>query len=198
MIWNDHSREIPKGSHAFLSPSTYSWCNYDDEKLTASYINKLAVSRGTALHELAEKLIRMKVMLPKTKETLNMFVNDSIQEHMESEKQLYYSKFCYGTADAIGLKDGILKIFDLKTGRHDASFKQLEIYAALFFLEYPHLKVDKIRTILRIYQHNVIRIEEPGVDVIVSLMDRIVRFSRILKVMEDKYDEGFETLWSGS
>lgn len=198
MIWNNHSREIPKGSHAFLSPSSHSWCNYDDDKLIRTYINKLAVSRGTALHELAQKLILMKVRLPEKEETLNMYVNDAITAKLEPEKQLFYSKFCYGTADAIGVKDGKLTIYDLKTGKTPVSFVQLEIYAALFFLEYLQFKPDKTKVELRIYQSCEIRKEEPEVDVIVPIMDRIVRFSRNLELLEAEYDEGFDSFWSST
>ncbi len=192
MIWNDHSREIPKGSHAFLSPSTYNWINYDDDKLVRTYVGKLSITRGTALHELAQRLIGLKVKLPKEEKTLNMYVNDTIQEKMEPEKQLFYSKFCFGTADAIGISDGVLKIHDLKTGKIKASFKQLEIYAALFFLEYLQFKPSNTAVVLRIYQNDKMIVEEPDVDVIVPIMDRIVRYSRILQQMEDEYDEGFE------
>lgn len=198
MIWNNHSKEIPKGSHAFLSPSTYSWCKYDDDKLVRTYINKLAAARGTAIHELAQKLIGMKVRLPDTEDTLNMYVNDAISAKLEPEKQLYYSKFCYGTADAIGVKDGKLTIYDLKTGKIPASFVQLEIYSALFFLEYLQFKPESTRIELRIYQNNEVKVEEPEIDVIVPIMDRIVRFSRALQYLEDEYDEGFDTLWGGT
>lgn len=140
----------------------------------------------------------MKVVLPDVEETLNMYVNDSIREKMEPEKQLYYSKFCYGTADAIKMKDGVLKIFDLKTGKIEASFKQLEIYAALFFLEYSQYKPYQTEIELRIYQNNELKVENPDVEIIVPIMDRIVKFSNILKYLEDEYDDGFETLWGGS
>lgn len=191
MIWNDHKRDIPKGSHAFLSPSNHSWCGYDDDKLLKTYINKLASVRGTLLHELAQRLILMKVRLPEKQETLNMYVNDAIRAKLEPEKQLYYSKFCYGTADAIGMKDGKLVIYDLKTGKIPASFVQLEIYAALFFLEYPQFKPDSTVVELRIYQSCEMKIEEPELDVIVPIMDRIRRFSKMLQYLEDEYDDGF-------
>lgn len=192
MIWNNHSREIPKGAHAFLSPSGHSWCNYNDDKLVKIYINKLASARGTALHELAQRLIHMKVRLPEKQETLNMYVNDAISAKLEPEKQLFHSKFCFGTADAIGVKDGKLTIYDLKTGKIPASFVQLEIYAALFFLEYPQFKIDSTDIELRIYQNDEIKMEEPETDEIVPIMDRIVRFSKVLQHLEDEYDDGFE------
>ena len=195
MYWNDHKRDIPKDAHAFLSPSSYSWFNYSDDKLLTTYINKLAAARGTALHDLASRCIKLKQTLPNEQKTLNMFVNDAIHYKMESEMKLYYSKFCFGTADAISINNNKLKIFDLKTGIGKTSFMQLRIYAALFFLEYKQYKVSKISEIeLRIYQNDEIRIENPGADDIVPVMDRIKRFSKILQELEDKYDEGFEDL----
>lgn len=199
MIWNDHSRDIPEGSHAFLSPSTHSWYNYSDDKLLETYVNKLASSRGTLLHSLACGLIQMKVLLPDTSDTLNLYVNDCIRNKMDPERKLYYSKFCFGTADAISIRDNILRIFDLKTGKTKASFLQLMIYAALFFLEYPQYKPGNLEKIeLRIYQNDEVRIQEVEADEIVPIMDKIVRFSKILEEMEDKYDDGFDSYrgWS--
>ena len=89
MNWNNHSRLA--GSHSFLSASAYHWINYDKDKLISVYRNRLATLRGTALHELASQLIKLKVKLPNSQKTLNMFVNDAIGFGMESEQILYYS-----------------------------------------------------------------------------------------------------------
>lgn len=189
MIWNEHSRDMPDGSHAILSPSSHSWINYSDEKMTEFYINKIATSKGTELHELACHLITLGVRLPSENETLNMYVNDCIDNQMEPEKKLYYSEFCYGTADAISVKDRKLKIYDLKTGKNKASFVQLEIYAALFFLEYPDFKPGRMKDVeLRIYQNNEVRFENPEIDLIVHHMDKITHFSRVLKRLEEKFE----------
>lgn len=190
MIWNNHNRDMKDGEHAFLSPSTYSWLNYSDEKLFQTYINKLASVRGTELHALAKDLIKMRILLPDTKQTLNMYVNDAIRLKMEPEVKLYYSKFCFGTADCIGMKDGIIRVWDLKTGKIKASFQQLRIYLALFFLEYPEYKpglVDGMET--RIYQGDEIRTENPSVEDILPIMDKIVRYTKILGGLEERYDE---------
>lgn len=196
MNWNNHSRDIPKDSHALLSPSTYSWLNYDDDKLFEFYVSKLASIRGTMLHDLACRLIRMKVILPDTQETFNMYVNDCIRNKMSPEVQLYYSKFCYGTADAIDMKDGLLKVFDLKTGKAPASFQQLRVYAALFYLEYPIYCPGDCETVLRIYQNNEILEEVALTDEIVPIMSKIVKFSNVLERMEENYGDGIsDALW---
>ena len=120
------------GTHAFLSPSKYAWINYDSEKMEAVYSNWRASLQGTELHELAAKMIKLGVKLPKIKKTLNMYVNDAIGYRMTPEQLLVYSANCFGTADAIGFKKGLLRIHDLKTGAIPTSERQLEVYSALF------------------------------------------------------------------
>ena len=121
-----------QGKHAYLSPSSYSWLGYDSEKMAKSYENKQNIARGTALHEIASQLIKSKTELAPKKKALNLFVNDCIKDGMSSEVLLYYSDYCFGTADGIKWdKDNLeLRIYDLKTGVSKPSFKQLDIYAA--------------------------------------------------------------------
>ncbi len=200
MIWKDFSRSFRDGDHAFLSPSTHSWFNYDDEKLVQSYVSKLAAARGTALHALACNLIKMKVHLPSENRTLNMYVNDAIYFKMRPEEKLYYSKFCYGTTDCISYEEdpGILRIHDLKTGKTRASFLQLEIYAALFFLCYTDYEFRNTKEIeLRIYQNDEVLVEHREIDDILPVMDKIKRYSRILEELEGKCDE-FNSFGGGS
>ena len=80
MNFNQHYRL--KGMHAFLGASNYRWIRYSDEKLKMSYHNNMAVKRGTELHELAERLIKLKVKLPRSNKTLNHYVNDAIGFNM--------------------------------------------------------------------------------------------------------------------
>lgn len=189
MIWKDFSKKFKDGEHAFLGASNHAWYNYDDEKLVKVYINKLAASRGTALHDLAKKLITLKIPLPDDGSTLSLYVNDSINFGLRPEEKLFYSKFAYGTADAINFKDGILMVSDLKTGKTKVSFLQLMIYAALFILCYPEISLKCIKKIeLRIYQNKEIFIETPEVDEILPIMDKIQRYSRILEELEENYD----------
>lgn len=175
MIFNTHSNLV--GQHAFLSASKYHWINYDDDKLDASYLSALAARRGTELHELAHNLIRLGVKLPKTPTTLNMYVNDALGYRMSPEQVLYYSENCFGTADAISYRRNKLRVHDLKTGVTQTSEHQLEVYAALFCLEY-RIKPFDIEMELRIYQNDEARIYEGDPDVITHIMDRIVTFDR--------------------
>ena len=183
MNFNEHWNL--EGLHAFLSPSQYHWVNYDLEKLENRFYNYKAAERGTALHEYAATAIRLGRKQPKTKDTVNMFVNDAIGYSMAPEQPLYYSDNCFGTADAISFtKNKVLRIHDLKTGVTPASMMQLEIYAALFCLEYGRNPKD-LEIILRIYQSNEKEELIPDPESIQSIMDTIVDFDAQI----EKYKE---------
>jgi hypothetical protein len=175
--FNDHSRLV--GLHAYLGASKYHWINYDADKLTATYRNHIATLRGTELHDLAERLIRLGQKLPKSRKTLNMYVNDAIGYKMTPEQVLFYSENCFGTADAISFRNGLLRIHDLKTGVMPAHMEQLLIYAALFCLEY-NVKPGEIEFELRIYQNDEIVICNPTAEDILPIMDKIISSDRII------------------
>ena len=175
MIFNTHS--TLQGQHAFLSASKYHWIRYDDEKLDRAYVAALASKRGTELHELAHDLIRMGVKLPRSPKTLNLYVNDAIGFRMTPEQVLYYSDNAFGTADAIDFRKGMLRVHDLKTGVSPTSENQLEVYAALFCLEY-RVKPFEIDIELRIYQNDEVRVYEADPDSIVHIMDKIITFDK--------------------
>ena len=175
MLFNKHSELA--GKHAFLSASKYHWVNYDDEKLDRAFVTAMAAQRGTELHALAHELIRLGVKLPRNTKSLNMYVNDAIGYRMTSEQILYYSENCFGTADTIAFRRNKLRIHDLKTGVTPTSERQLEIYAALFCLEYRFKPFD-IETELRIYQNDEVRIYEADPDVIAHIIDRIITFDK--------------------
>ena len=195
MKWKDRSNLL--GQHAFLSPSNVHWVNYTDEKLISVYENKvLAVERGTKLHEYACKAIELSRKQPKTKDTVSMYINDAIGYRMRPEQPLFYSNLCFGTCDAIAFdpKKKILRIHDLKTGTTPAHMDQLLTYAALFFLDYGReveledkLRVMDIYTELRIYQNSEFVAYAPTPDEILTRMDLVVKFSRLLE--ERKADE---------
>jgi hypothetical protein len=181
MRFNSHSSLA--GSHAILSPSNYHWVNYDDQKIDAKVHASFAARRGTELHHLAQQMIGLGVKLPTTNQTLNMYVNDAIGYRMTPEQMLFYSPNCYGQADAIGYgrvpstQAMLLRVFDLKTGLTQASVKQLEVYCALFCLEYG-VKPLEIEMDLRIYQNDDVQIYEGDPIEVLRIMDRIVAFDR--------------------
>lgn len=189
MIWKDFSKKFRDGEHAFLGASNHAWYNYDDEKLVKVFINKLAATKGTALHDLAYKLIKMKVRLPEDGSTLSLYVNDTISFDLRPEEKLFYSKFSYGTADAINFKDGVLRVSDLKTGKTRVSFLQLKIYTALFLLCYEEIPLKMVKKIeLRIYQNKEVLLEIPEIDEILPIMDKIKRYSKMLEELEENYN----------
>ena len=178
MIFNKHSSL--EGLHAFLSASKYHWINYSEDKLAQTFLNMQAFKRGTELHELASRLINLGVKLPRTEKTLNMYVNDAIGFRMTPEQVLFYSEYCFGTADAISFRNNKLRIHDLKTGKSRVSMKQLLIYAALFCLEY-RVRPGEIEIELRIYKEDEIEVYVPEVEEVAYIMDKIVSFNKYLK-----------------
>lgn len=185
MRFNKHS-EL-EGLHAFLSASKYHWINYDHDKLVNTYKNYRAAQRGTELHALAKQCIELGINLPRTSKTLNMYINDAIGYKMDTEVVLYYSPFCFGTADSISFKRGLLRIHDLKTGVTPASINQLYIYAALFCLEYKE-KPGSIKSELRIYQNDEVLVERADNEFLSHLVDQIITFDKYLTelTMEDE------------
>ena len=183
MNFNEHSKL--KGCHAFLGASSYHWLNYTDEKLITTYSNLLAKERGTRLHEFAAEAIELGIKLPKSKKTLNMYVNDAIGFRMKPEQILYYSDYCFGTADAISFKNNFLRIHDLKTGVTPVKMEQLMIYAALFCLEY-RIKPSTIDIELRIYQNDDYEYFNPTAEDIVPIMDKIVSFDKLINKIREQ------------
>lgn len=181
MNFNDHYGL--EGQHAFLSPSQYHWINYDNEKLEQRYFNSEATKKGTELHEYASMAIKLQRKQPRTKDTVCMFVNDAIGYSMESEQPLYYSEYCFGTADAISFWKNQLRIHDLKTGISPASMLQLEVYAALFCLEYEK-DPFAIKMELRIYQSNEVRTLVPEPSEIKDIMNKIIEFDMLLSKLD--------------
>lgn len=175
MNFNGHSNL--SGRHAFLSASDYHWVNYDEDKLDRVFYTRVAAIKGTELHAFAHSAIRLGQRLPQGRKTLNLYVNDAIGFRMTPEQILYYSDNCYGTADCVSFRTNTLRIHDLKTGLHDTSFKQLEVYVALFCLEYRFRPFD-IKIELRIYQKDEVKVLVPDNDDIFHIMDKIVTFSR--------------------
>lgn len=183
MNFNKHSKL--EGQHAFLGASKYHWINYDENKVAKSYSNFLATQKGTQLHEFAAQCIRLGQKLPRTHKTLNSYVNDAIGYKMIPEQILFYSENCFGTADAIIFRNGLLRIHDLKTGVIPAHMEQLEVYAALFCLEYK-IKPADIEMELRLYQSDDILIGNPTAPDIAPIMDKIINFDKIINEIKER------------
>lgn len=181
MNFNEHFNL--RGKHAFLSPSNYHWLRYSPEKTIETFNNFKNVELGIRQHALAKELIDLGQKLPsRPKTTLSLYVNDAIMHTMTPEQILYYSDYCFGTADAISFHKNKLRIHDLKTGMTPASMDQLLIYAGIFCLEYG-INPDKIESELRIYQFDQVAVYVPEVGEIRSICDRIRESSKLLEDM---------------
>lgn len=178
MQFNQHTKL--SGLHAPFSPSQSHWLRYDDDKLVEVYLKKKAAEVGTKLHQWAKDTIDLGIKQPRSKKTLYAYVNDAIGFKMDTEVVLYYSDRFFGTADAICFRNNFLRIHDLKTGTIPAHMEQLEVYAALFCLEYK-VKPGEIDMELRLYQNDEILVHNPTAEDILPIMDKIVHLNKILE-----------------
>lgn len=181
MIFNTH-RNL-EGLHAPFSASQSAWLRYDDDKAVETYLNKKAAERGTKLHQWAKDTIDLGIKQPRSKKTLYAYVNDAIGFKMDTEVVLFYSERFFGTADAISFRNNVLRIHDLKTGKRPVHMDQLEVYAALFCLEY-RVKPGEIDMELRIYQNDEILYHNPTAEDILPIMDKIVHLNKIMESID--------------
>ena len=181
MFFNRHTNL--EGLHAPFGASKSSWLRYSDEKIVEVYNNLQAAEMGTRLHEWAKQTIDLGIKQSRSKKTIYSYVNDAIGFNMSTEVILFYSERFFGTADAISFRNNFLRIHDLKTGRRPVHMEQLEIYAALFCLEYT-IKPGDIRMELRIYQNDEILVYEPTAEDILPIMDKIVHVDKMLEKIE--------------
>lgn len=183
MIFNNHANL--EGLHAPFGASKSSWLRYDDNKAIEYFRNMRAAELGTRLHAWAAETIKLGIKQPRSKKTIYAYVNDAIGFKMDTEVVLFYSKNFFGTADSICFRNNVLRIHDLKTGVGPVKMEQLEIYAALFCLEYK-IKPGTIEIELRIYQNDEVLIHNPTAEDIVPIMDKIVHLDKILNNMEGR------------
>lgn len=175
-----------EGLHAPFSASSSAWLRYNDDKAIDVYRNKQAAAMGTKLHAWAKDTIDLGIKQPRSKKTLYAYVNDAIGYKMSTEVVLYYSDYFFGTADAISFRDGMLRIHDLKTGKSgkiEDHIEQLEVYAALFCLEYK-VKPGEIEMELRLYKQDEVLVHHPTAEDILPIMDKIVHLNKILEQLD--------------
>jgi hypothetical protein len=170
-----------------LSASKYHWINYPPDKMTRVFHSQQAALRGVQEHELAQRLIKLGVKLPNNSQTLSLYVNDAIGFGMRPEQILFYSINCYGTADTICFdeKELFLRIHDLKTGLLEGSRHQLEIYMAIFCLEYD-FNPTEIGAELRLYQNDDIQSFFPDPVDIMLIMDKIRTFNVLINQLREE------------
>ena len=173
-----------EGLHAPFSASQSAWLRYDTEKALTVYDNMRAKERGTKLHDWAKRTIDLGIKQPRSNKTLYAYVNDASGFKMSTEVVLYYSPYFFGTADAISFRNNKLRIHDLKTGK-SGHMEQLEVYAALFCLEYK-IKPGDIQMELRLYKDNEVIVHEPTAEDILPIMDKIMSLNKALENFDDR------------
>ena len=183
MRFNNHSNL--EGLHAPFGASRSSWLRYDDNKAIEYLQNLKTAEMGTRLHAWAAETIKLGIKQPRSNKTLYAYVNDAIGFKMDTEVVLFYSENFFGTADTISFRNNTLRIHDLKTGSTPVKMEQLEIYAALFCLEYK-IKPGEISMELRIYQNDEILVHNPTAEQILPIMDKIVHLNKILENLEGR------------
>lgn len=161
----DLSQKVSSMKHLIHSISTY---------IYSKYLAKEELAYGLSL-------INDITRLPdEVFETLKMFINDAIGFKMNSEVVLYYSDNFFGTTDAISFRNNTLRIHDYKSGEGKADMEQLEVYAALFCLEYK-IKPGDIDIELRLYQKAEVTYYNPTAEDILPIMDKIIRSNMVLE-----------------
>ena len=168
-----------EGLHAPFAASQSAWLRYDDDKALDVYRNKKAKELGTRLHAWAKETIDLGIKQPRSSKTLSAYVNDAIGYKMSTEVVLYYSDYFFGTADAISFRNNFLRIHDLKTG-NSGHMEQLEVYAALFCLEYK-IKPGEIKMELRLYKNDEVIVHNPTAEDILPIMDKIIHLNKLLE-----------------
>ena len=175
-----------EGLHAPFSASQSSWLRYDEAKAIEVFKSKQAAEIGTRLHAWAKETIDLGIKQPRSNKTLYAYVNDAIGYKMSTEVVLYYSDYFIGTTDAISFIKNMLRIHDLKIGRVrkiEDHIEQLEVYAALFCLEY-RIKPGEIDMELRVYKNDEVLVHKPTAEDILPIMDKIVSLNKILEQID--------------
>lgn len=204
-----------EGKHAVLSASSWRWINDDIDSLTSRLCAQYAQTIGTLLHAIACRHIQHRIKMNKYDkknvmldllsngipgfvidsldfdkifENLMVYVNDGVSYRMSPEVVLYYSDNFFGTADSISYNETErrLRIHDYKSGVTPAHIEQLEIYAALFCLEYRIKPHEIAETELRIYQNNEILYHNPTADEIREVADKIVSFDKYINQLRQE------------
>ena len=192
MRFNRHTNL--SGLHAPFSPSQSSWLRYDDAKAVDVFRNRKAAELGSKLHDWAKTTIELGIKQPKSKKTLYAYVNDAIGFKMDPEVVLFYSDRFFGTADTICFRKDpttgkdTLRIHDLKTGKTGKiqdHMEQLEVYAALFCLEYG-INPGAIDFELRVYKNDEVLVHNPTSEEILPIMDKIKHLDKLLKSLEQE------------
>ena len=206
MIFQQHLEY--QGKHSKLPPSrAHSLITKTPEQLYQLMVSSYATEIGDICHEFAAERIRYSIKLTNTRAdknnllirllsngvpyyaididriypTIHNYVNDAINFGLKPEVVLVYTPDVFGTADAIDFNNGILRIFDLKTGSTPAHIEQLIYYLSYWALEYP-LEFKELKEVeLRIYQSNDVIVSKPTREDFMPVIDKIVSDAKFIQ-----------------
>ena len=148
-----------------------------------------AALEGVEQHRYAAICIEEGIVQDDETTTVGLYINQCIQYKMSAEVVLFYSPNAFGTVDAIAYRHRRLRISDLKTGVSRTSEHQLEVYAALFCLEYE-IDPFSMRDIeLRIYQDGSVRVYVGDPYIIKGIMEKIVKFDQVLNRLREEVSQ---------
>ncbi len=93
MIWEDHSKDIPKGKHALFGGSVYSWTNIKaeadedfEEAVRTRYFNSFAKDIGTLMHAwCAERIHYRKNVVKANKSDLFIYIMENCDQYYDRE-----------------------------------------------------------------------------------------------------------------
>lgn len=145
-----------------------------------------AALEGVEQHRYSAICIEESMVQDDETTTVGLYINQCIQYKMSAEVVLFYSPNAFGTVDAIAYRHRRLRISDLKTGSTRTSEHQLEVYAALFCLEYEIDPFSMRGIELRIYQDGTVREYIGDPYIIQGIMDKIVTFDKILNQLREE------------
>jgi hypothetical protein len=154
--------------------------------LAFRYKTLRAALEGVEQHRYAAICIEEGLVQDDETTTLGLYINQCIQYKMSAEVVLFYSPNAFGTVDAIAYRHRRLRISDLKTGVSRTSEHQLEVYAALFCLEYKVNPFDIKDIELRIYQDASVREYIGDPYFITGIMDKIIHFDKLLNRLREE------------
>lgn len=138
-------------------------------------------TKTESISEFGKILIDNLAFIPtETFDSIKNYINDAISFNLIPEQPLKYSDIFFGTADAINFKNNMLRIHDLKTGSGPVHIEQLEVYVALFCLEYD-INPGDIENEIRIYQNGEITVTKVPLDIIAHHMDQIININKAIE-----------------
>ena len=177
---NENRKELGTVLHAFAAANIENCITMPKSNRDMIKMIKIFMLGQKSSRDLIDALTYLPLIVI---DTLRAYINDAIGFKMKPEVVLFYSKYCFGTADTISFRNKLLRIHDFKSGDIAASMDQVMIYAALFCLEYKINPAD-IKIELRIYQGGEVKMYEPTAVEISGIGNHIIESDKTIKMFK--------------